>query len=106
MLFRSMDTANAALNANTTAGFGRTITVGSIIRSLLNSPDEATAEVLDWDSVQTLVPFAEIWNAGYGDTVVQPVTCHAAENRGFSIQSITQTVGNADFEITFTDAAS
>ena len=102
----SHDTTNSALDANTTAGSARTITVGSIIRQILHSPDEPTVTVLDWDSLGTLVPFAEIWNAGYGDSTIQPITCHAAESRGFSIQSITQTVGSGDFEILFTDAAS
>lgn len=102
----TMDTSNAALNANTTAGHNRTVTVGNIIRQLLHSPDEPTVSTLDWDSLGTLVPFAQIWDAGYGDANCQPVTCRASENRGFSIQSITQTVGSGDGEIMFTDAAS
>jgi len=102
----AMDTSNSALNANTTAGTGRTITVGSIIRQIIHSPDEPTVSTLDWDALGTLVPFAEWWNAGYGDSNIQPVTCRASESRGFSIQSITQTVGSADCEIMFTDAAS
>lgn len=102
----TMDTSNAALNANTTAGTNRTITVGNIIRQVLHSPDEPTVTTLDWDALGTLVPFAEIWNAGYGDANIQPVTLRASESRGFSIQSITQTVGTGDFEIMFTDAAS
>lgn len=101
-----MDTGNAALNANTTSGTNRTISVGNIIRQLLHSPDEPTVTTLDWDALGTLVPFAEIWNAGYGDSNIQPVTCRASEGRGFSIQSITQTVGSADAEILFTDAGS
>lgn len=101
-----MDTGNAALNANTTSGHNRTISVGNIIRQLLHSPDEPTVSTLDWDSLGTLVPFAQIWDAGYADSNVQPVTCRASENRGFSIQSITQTVGSGDGEIMFTDSAS
>jgi len=101
----TMDTTNTALNANTTAGTNRTITVGSIIRALLQSPDEPTVSTLDWDALGTLVPFAEVWNAGYGDVNVQPVTCRAGEARGFSLQSITQTVGSNDYEIMFTDSA-
>jgi hypothetical protein len=50
-----------------------------------------------------LVPFAEIWNSGYGDSVVDPVTCRAGFNEGFTIQSLTQTVGTADLEIEFTN---
>lgn len=102
----TMDTNNSALNGNTTAGTNRTITVGNIIRQILHSPDEPAVTVLDWDSLGTLVPFAEIWNTGYGDANIQPVTCRASESRGFSVQSITQTVGSGDFEILFTDAGS
>lgn len=101
----AMDTGNSALNANSTAGHNRTISVGNIIRQILHSPDEPTVTTLDWDALGTLVPFAEIWNSGYGDSNIQPVTCRSSENRGFSIQSITQTVGSADLEILFTDAA-
>lgn len=102
----AMDTSNAALNANTTSGTGRATTVGNILRQVLNMPDEPTVTTLDWDALGTLVPFAEIWNAGYGDSNIQPLTCHASEARGFSLQSITQTVGINDYEIMFTDSAS
>jgi hypothetical protein len=100
------DTSNSALNANTTAGHNRTITVGNIIRQLINSPDEPTVTTLDWDALLTLVPFAQVWDSGYGDTNVQPLTCQASTSQGVSIQSITQTVGSGDFELEFTDAAS
>jgi hypothetical protein len=67
------------------------------------SPDEPTVSTADWDALMCLVPFAEIWNSGYGDTFVDPVTCLAATAQGFTIQSITQTVGTADLEIEFTN---
>lgn len=99
-------TANPALNANTTAGTNRTITVGNILRQILTSNDEPTVSTLDWDAMGTLIPYAEWWNAGYGDANVEPILLRSGENRGFSIQSITQTVGSNDYEICFTDAAS
>ncbi len=102
----AMDSNNSALNANTTSGFNRTTTIASTIRQLVHSPDEPTVSTLDWDALGTLVPYAELWNTGYGDANIQPVTCRPSENRGFSIQSVTQTVGVADMEILFTDAAS
>jgi hypothetical protein len=102
----TMDSNNSALNANTTSGFGRTTTIASTIRQIVHSPDEPALGTLDWDALGTLVPFAELWNTGYGDSNIQPVTCRASENRGFSILSVTQTVGVADMEILFTDAAS
>lgn len=102
----AMSTASSALNANTTAGHNRTVGGATILRQVLHSPDEPTVTTLDWDSLGTLVPFAEIWNSGYGDSNIQPVTLSASENRGFCILSVTQTVGSGDFELLFTDAAS
>ena len=67
------------------------------------SPDEPTVSVLDWDALSTLVPFAEIWSSGYGDTNVEPVACVSGTAQGFTIQSITQTVGTADLELEFTN---
>jgi hypothetical protein len=99
----AMDSSNSALNANTTSGTGRTITNGSQLRQLLHSPDEPTVTTLDWDALGTLVPYAEIWNHGYGDTNVQPITLRASESRGVTVQSITQTVGSNDLEALFTD---
>lgn len=98
------NTSNTALNANTTAGTGRTVTTGDQFRRLLMSPDEPNVSTTDWDSLMCLVPFAEIWNSGYGDTVVDPITCRNGVNEGFTIQSITQTVGTADMELEFTNA--
>ena len=100
------DSTNSALNANTTSGSGRTTTIASTLRQILTSNDESSIGSLDWDSMGTLVPFADIWNAGYGDSNVQPITLAASENRGFSILSVTQAVGVGDYEISFTDAAS
>lgn len=97
------NTASAALDANTTAGTGRTITTVSQFRRLLMSPDEPTVSTLDWDALGTLVVFAEIWNSGYGDSNVEPIACRTGQNEGFTIQSITQTVGTADLELEFTN---
>lgn len=102
----AMDTSNAALNANTTSGNGRTTTVSAILRQIIHSPDEPVVTTLDWDAMGTLIPFGTWWDIGYGDTTVQAFACRASENRGMSIQSITQTVGTADCEMLFTDAAS
>jgi len=101
----TMDTSNTALNANTSVGTNRNVTVANIIRQLLQSPDEPTVSTLDWDALATLVPFAEVWNVGYGDANLQPVTCRPGVARGFSLQSLNQTVGVNDYEIMFTDSA-
>jgi hypothetical protein len=97
------NTSNTALPAQVTAGTNRTITNGAQFRRLLMSPDEPSISTADWDALMCLVPFAEIWNSGYGDSVVDPVTCLTGQAQGFTIQSITQTVGTADLEIEFTN---
>ncbi len=100
------DPGNSTLNANTTAGNGRTFTTDFMLRSLLSQNDEPTVTTLDMDALLTLVPYAEIWNAGYGDTNVQPLTCPASSSYGYAVKSITVTTGTADLEMEFTDAAS
>lgn len=97
------NTANATLDANTSAGTGRTVTTGGLFRQLLTSPDEPTLSTLDWDSAQCLVPFAEIWNSGYGDSNVQPIRCRTGVAEGVSLKSVNQTVGSGDFEMEVTN---
>lgn len=97
-----MDTANAALDANTTIGYGRTLTTGALLRQLVHSGDEPGVGTLDWDSLQCTVPFSMLWDVGYGDANIQPFTMNAGEDRGFAIVSNTQTVGQADMEFLFT----
>ncbi len=97
-------TANATLDAGTSVGTGRTVTVGSQFRQLLHSPDEPALSTLDWDSMLTLVPYAEIWNSGYGDSNVEPLTCRAGQNEGIVVVSVNQTVGQADVELEFTNS--
>ena len=94
---------STALDANTTCGTGRTISTPTVIRTLLQSPDEVVIGTADWDSLATLVPFALVWDAGYHDSTIQPVTCRPGATRGFSLQSVTQTGGFNDYEILFTD---
>lgn len=96
-------TASATLDANTTAGHNRTITTSDQFRSLLTSPDEPTLSTLDWDSVQCLVPFALIWDSGYGDSNIQPLRCVSGTSQGVAVKSVTQTVGQGDFEMEFTN---
>ena len=98
--------AYAALNANTTAGTGRTVTVVSLLRSYLYSNDEPAVSGATMDEMELFVPFAEVWNAGYGDTAVEPITLPAGTAQGFEIkQQGTSVVGSASLEIEFTDAA-
>jgi hypothetical protein len=99
------DTASGALDANTTAGTGQTVTGSDIFRRYLWSNDEPSVSGSSMDEWELLVPFAEVWNAGYGDTTIEPVVCRAGE--GLEIfHSGASAVGSNDFEIEFTDASS
>jgi hypothetical protein len=98
------DSNSSALDANTTCGTNRTVTGTDIFRRFLFVNEEPVVAGTTQANWLTLVPFAEIWNAGYGDTNVEPVTCRAAE--GIQLfHSGSSTVGTADLEIEFTDSA-
>lgn len=101
-------TANSALDTNTTAGHNRAITQTSLFRQILYQNDEPTVTVLDMDAMLTLVPYAEIWNAGYGDTSVEPLTCRSGQAEGVALVTTAggPTTGTLDDEMEFTDAES
>jgi hypothetical protein len=99
------DTTSSALAAQTTCGTNQTTTGSDIFRRFLFVNEEPVVGGTTQANWLTLVPFAEIWNAGYGDTNVEPVTCRAVE--GFQLfHSGSSAVGTADLEIEFTDSAS
>lgn len=96
-------TNSTALDANTTAGTGRTITRGSQFRRVIGVSDEVAAGTVNVNFLYTLCPFAEIWNSGYGDTTVEPLACRAGQNEGLVVGSDTGlTNGSASLEIEFT----
>lgn len=97
------DTNDAALVAQMTAGSGRTTTGTDLFRQYIWSNDEPAVSGATMDEWELLVPFAEVWNAGYGDTNVEPITCR--DTQGADIQqSSASAVGTNDFEIEFTSA--
>lgn len=98
------DTSNSALDAATTAGTNQTVVGSDIFRRYVWSNDEPVVSGATQDEWELLVPNAEVWNAGYGDTNVQPIVCRAGQ--GFEIfHSGSTAVGTADLEIEFTDEA-
>lgn len=98
------DTNSSNLDAATTCGTNQTTTGTDIFRRFLFVNEEPIVAGTTQANWLTLVPFAEIWNAGYGDTNVEPVTCRATQ--GFQLfHSGSSAVGTADLEIEFTDSA-
>lgn len=99
------DTNSSALAAQTTCGTNQTVTGSDIFRRYLWSNDEPTVSGATQDEWELLVPNCEVWNAGYGDSNIEPIVCR--QTQGFEIyHSGSSAVGTADLEIEFTDAAS
>jgi hypothetical protein len=98
------DSTNSALSS-VTAGYAGTPggTGPTVIRRYVWSSDEpklTTAQNNEWE---TLIPLNIIWDAGYGDSNVQPLTLNP--NEGFFIWNITGAAGLVDIWIEFTDEA-
>ena len=99
------DTNSSNLDAATTCGTNQTTTGSDIFRRFLFVNEEPVVGGTTQANWLTLVPFAEIWNAGYGDTNVEPVVCRATQGLQL-FHSGSTAVGSADLEIEFTDSAS
>ena len=104
---------NSALNANTTVTHGATcgFPTDNLIRQFIWSNDEvalSTQDVpIDIDSCECLIPVAQVWDLGYGDTSVKPLTFRPSYDEGICVYHPgTSTVGVIDAETEFTDAAS
>lgn len=101
------DTGNAALNAGFTSGTGRTTTPTDVFRQYVWSNDEPAIAGNTIDEWELFVPFAEVWNAGYGESAVQPLVLRGTVAQGLQIrQSGVSAVGSNDFEFEITDEAS
>ena len=101
------NTAYAALDSGTTSGTARGGNITTNFRQLLWSNDEPVVRTLDIDALECLVPFAEIWNMGYLDNTIAPLSCRAGVGEGVVVTNYgTSAQGAADFEIEFTDASS
>ncbi len=99
------NTVSAALPAQVTAGTDRTNTDVDLFRQYLWSNDEPAITIFGLDEWECMVPFAEVWDAGYGDSDVQPIVCR--EVQGFHIKHQgSTTVSQTDLEIEFTNEAS
>lgn len=98
------DTNSGALDANTTCGTNQTVGGSDVFRRFLWSNDEPAVSGATMDEWELMVPFCEVWSAGYGDTNIEPIVCRVAE--GFEIyHSGSTAVGLLDPEIEFTDSA-
>jgi hypothetical protein len=96
------DTNSTALDANTTSATGATVTATSIFRHIVMSNDEPAVSSATMDEWEMLVPNGTIWDASYGDSIVEPIFCRAGF--GWDIEQTTASaVGACDAEILFTN---
>ena len=96
------DTTSSALHANVTARHNGTVTRTDIFRRYLCTNEEPILAGTTMANWEILIPFAEVWQSGYGDTNIEPIVCRA--NEGFELfHSGSSAVGSNDFEIEFTN---
>lgn len=98
------DTGSGALDANTTAGTGRTVTATDTFRTFVFSNEEPTTTGSGYNNMELLVPFAEWGRYGVDSTTLEPIVCRATQGVDIA-QTGTSAVASADAEIIFTDAA-
>lgn len=93
--------SNPSLPAQVIVASAMTTTNTDLLRRIVWSTDEpvanATATI---DELETLPSLCVIWDSGYTDPDVQPLTLR--EGEGVSVLNIGATVGVADFFIEFT----
>lgn len=100
------DTLNYPISSDCTCGTNRSIALGSVFRRIPWSPEECLEYTTNWNTIMTIVAYAEIWNAGWADSHVEPLTIRSSQAEGYCIYSTTTTAGVVDAELEFTDMAS
>ncbi len=100
----SNDSAAQALPAQVTVGIDRSTRSAGVLRRILWATSIFAFSSSNIQNLECLIPFGEVWNAGYSDADVQKLTLR--EGEGFDIkQTGTSTAGWGDFEIEFTNEA-
>lgn len=96
----SHDSTNSA---PTTATYGHAGTIAGTavtLRRIFWSSDEASISTATLDELETLVPLNIIWDAGYGDSNVQPLTLR--QNQMAMVYNVSGAAGLLDTWIEFT----
>lgn len=94
------DTTNTA---PTTATYSHNSTIAgtqNVLRRVFWSSDEAAISTGTIDELETMVPLNIIWDAGYGDSNVQPLTMR--QDKGCAVVNTTGAAGLLDTWIEFT----
>lgn len=82
-------------SANTTNG------TSSLLYTQIYSGDESAVSTFSWDELEAIVDFGLVWDVGYGNSQVQPLTLR--EGQGFSIYNaaVASSAGNIDINVEF-----
>lgn len=95
------DTTNETLPSQIVVATGATITAAGTLRTFVWSNDEPAVGTGTWDEFETMIPLCCVWDSGYGDSNVQPITLR--EGEGLSVTHTgSTTVGNVDIWMEFT----
>ena len=97
------DTNNSALNAVTVGTGGTPSGTPSLFRRYIWSSDEPAVSGATVDELECLVPLNVVWDAGYGDAEVQPLTIRPGEM--FCVYNTVGAAGILDIWAEFTDEA-
>jgi hypothetical protein len=99
------DTNSSALPAQVTSATGPTDVASDLFRRVLWSGDEPAVGTGTNDELECLPANGLLWDAGYGDTNVEPIVLR--EGQGLSLrQPGANAIGVIDVMFEFTDAAS
>jgi len=97
--------SNAAIPAQFTIRTGATggISLGALVRGFLRCSDEAASQAaITLDEVQAIYPLNLVWDAGYGESDIQPLTLRATEGMVIRAGTNGSFVGQCDINVLFT----
>jgi hypothetical protein len=98
------DTTNAAVNANITINSGNTTngTAVSVFKTMAFSSEEPATGTFKYENFFATPNTALIWDAGFEDTNIDPLTIPASTAGGISVYGTMTAVGNIDIAVEFT----
>lgn len=94
------DSTNSAPTTATYAHAGTLAGTSALLRRVFWSSDEAAISTGTLDELETMVPLNIIWDAGYGDSNVQPLTLR--QNQLVAVYNTTGAAGLLDTWVEFT----
>ncbi|MBI2818115.1 MAG: hypothetical protein HYX72_14365 [Acidobacteria bacterium] len=97
------DSTNSALQTVTVGTGGTPAGTSELLRRYLWSSDEPAVSGATVDELECLVPLNVLWDAGYGDANVQPLTIR--QNEMLCLFNTVGAAGLVDVWIEFTDEA-